>query len=140
MNKIIKIIIDSTVEPIASLKYSDRLEINSNMISYVRAYEEVDSYEWSYSTNSNIFEHKFEALASSIIKYFEDEEECVLSTFTIYLLFLDGTIKEKSFNLSLKENNMLDFMFILKDMIPNSEELPDYFYMEAFENSLLEIA
>lgn len=139
MNKIIKIIIDSNVNPIASLKYSDRLEINSNSISYVRAYEEIDSYEWNYNTNSNIFENKFIALANSIIKYFKKDEECINPSFTIYLLFNDGNIKEKSFGLTLKDNNMLDFMFLLKDMIPNNEELPDYFYMEAFENSLLEL-
>ena len=32
---------------------------------------------------------------------------------------------------------MYDFMFILKDLFPTSEELPEYFFMETIDNPLL---
>ena len=33
---------------------------------------------------------------------------------------------------------MDDFMFVLKDLIPTSEELPEYFFMEVANNPLEE--
>ena len=69
MGKIIKITIDSTSSSFSSYSYVDRLEISSNYISYVKAIEGSDNYEWNYNTNSNVYLKKFLILTKMLEKY-----------------------------------------------------------------------
>ena len=140
MNKIIKITIDSSSNSLSLYSYVDRLEITSDYISYVKAIDGADTYEWNYNTLSKVYQKKFMILSNLIEKYINNEEEYILenvSAFTIYVLYDNGELKEKSFPLTFEENEMYDFMFTLKDLIPTSEDLPEYFFMDTVENPLL---
>ena len=141
MAKIIKITIDSSSNSFSPYSYVDRLEITSDYISYVKAIDGGDTYEWNYNTFSRIFKKKYNIVTELIQKYFEKEDSYIVdnvSAFTIYALYDDGDLKEKSFPLTFEENEMYDFMFTLKDLIPTSEELPEYFFMEVANNPLEE--
>ncbi|MBQ6782480.1 MAG: hypothetical protein IJP63_00560 [Acholeplasmatales bacterium] len=140
MSKIIKITIDSSSNSFSPFSYVDRLEFTSDYISYVKAIDGADTYEWNYNTQSKVFQKKFLIATELIEKYFNNDDDIILdnvSAFTIYLLYDNGDLKEKSFPLTFEENKMYDFMFILKDLFPTSEELPEYFFMETIDNPLL---
>ncbi len=140
MAKIIKITIDSSSNSFSPYSYVDRLELTSDYISYVKAIDGGDTYEWNYNTQSRIFQKKYQIAVNQLEKYFEKEDSYIVdnvSAFTIYALYDDGNLKEKSFPLTFEENEMYDFMFTLKDLIPTSEELPEYFYMEISNNPIL---
>ena len=139
MNKIIKFTIDSSSNSFSPFKYVDRLEMTPNYISYVKAIEGADTYEWNYNTLSKIFQKKFQIACNLLEKYFDKDDLYIdenLSAFTIYALYDNGDLKEKSFVLTFEENGMEELMFILKDLIPTSEEMPEYFYMELTDNLL----
>lgn len=139
MPNIIRITIDSSSGPFSSYSYADRLEISPDNIGYVKAIDGGDSYEWSYKTSSRIFNRKYKIATELLEKYLNEEGVYIpdtVSSFTIYALYDDGDIKEKSFAITFEDNKMEDLMFVIKDLIPHNEELPEYFMYDAVLNPL----
>ncbi|MCR5112779.1 MAG: hypothetical protein K6A63_02455 [Acholeplasmatales bacterium] len=129
MSEIIRITIDSVSGKYAGYEYSDRLEISRAGVSYIKAIENKDNYEWNYSTTSILYKKKLDILFELFEIYlgYESDDIPEVSSFTVYALYSDGNIKEKTFPLTFDFNGMLGAQTIIKDFIPVNEEYPDYF-------------
>lgn len=122
--------------------YRDKLVVTSHSLSYYRKklYPE-QKLKWSYRDESLAFKEKFDKVISEILSFKEPEYIISMTdcgSYTLTLIYEDGTRKEQKWTANFRENDMWTIADAILDMIPDGKPYPELLLSRSLSSISLE--